>query len=154
MSAFGYLVRFPVVEGVVAAILLLSLRSAWARAPTVQQHDCVEERSLGATVIMGQLSAIITGSSIILTGIGAFVALKSDVLQLPLSQHLFYAVTWAVVALGIAIYTMGVLPPRTPRRNFVRDRTVAFCCSLALFFCLASAVRFLVAVWGILPGAP
>src|SRR5215470_17437878 len=114
MSAFGYLVSVPVVEVVVVVILLRSLCHSWARVPTDQQSDNVDERTLGATVIMGQLSAVITGSSIILAGIGAFAALKSGELHFPQSWHLFWAVTWAVLALAVAIYTMGILPARAP----------------------------------------
>jgi hypothetical protein len=99
---------------------------------------------------MGQLSSVITGSSIILAGIGAFIAIKSGNILYPQNYHLFYTVAWAVLALGISVYTMGVLPTRTPNENFVRSPSVSILCSMALFFCLAAAARFLVAVWAIL----
>jgi hypothetical protein len=158
LSLPGYLVSVPVVEVVLGAIWLRSVDRAWAKSPTAHQPEDIAERTLGATVIMGQVSAVITGSSIILAGIGAFVALKSDQLRSPqsylLSFHLFCAVAWAVFALGTATYTTGVLPVRTPRQNFVRDRGVALLCSMALFFCLASSVRFLLAVSTILLSGP
>ena len=152
MNDFGYLVRFPVVEVILGAFWLGSVFSAWAGAPTVQQTDDVAERTLGATVVMGQLSAVITGSSIILAGVGAFAALSSHDSHLPQPWHLWWAVVWAVLALCNAAYTMATLPTRTLRRNFVRDRGVAICCATALFFCLASGARFLCALSGILLG--
>jgi hypothetical protein len=114
--------------------------------------DSPDERSLGATVIMGQLNAVITGVSIVLAGIGAFIALGKTQIVDPANFHLLYATVWAVVALGTALLTHGMLPVRTPDTNFVKDKSVAVLSSASLFFALAAGVRFVLAVRSILFG--
>jgi hypothetical protein len=112
--------------------------------------NSAEERGLGATVILGQLNAVITGVSIILAGIGAFIALGKTEIQDPANYHLLFATCWAVIAMAAALYTHGTLPHRTPDSNFVNVKSVAILCSAALFFSLAAGVRFVFAVAAIL----
>lgn len=98
----------------IAAIWLLISIWHWIGHQPDSSVEPPEERALGASVILGQLGAVITGASIILAGIGAFVALSNNLGDILAKNHIFYAALWAVVALGLAIFTIGVLP-RTPR---------------------------------------
>ncbi|MER8793981.1 hypothetical protein NKH75_07200 [Mesorhizobium sp. M0984] len=140
----------PVLDIGVLLIWLLWLNWHWIGYKIDGTKEDAEERALGAAVIMGQLSSIITGSSVILAGIGAFVALATAPIAESAKYHVFYAACWAVAALVVAIYTMGILPAHALKTNFVRLRGIAFLCSMSLFCCLAAGVRFLLAVWGIL----
>ena len=105
----------------------------------------VEERALGASFISSQLSAVITGASVILAALGAFIALKNGTMDFQLRYSLFLSALWAVFALGIALYAFGVLPHHAPKTNIVRVKGVAMLCSAALFFSLAAGFRFM---WG------
>jgi hypothetical protein len=134
----------------VGLIWLLISQLTWIGYVPKQESDHTDERALGASVIMGQLSAIITGSSVILAGIGAFVALETEDIVSPQNYHLTYAASWAVVSMGLALFTMGALPTNAPKHNFVRLRGIAILCSMGLFFTLAAGARFLFAVWSIL----
>jgi hypothetical protein len=67
----------PVFDIGIGVIWLLISQSTWIGYAPKPTPDETDERALGASVIMGQLSAIITGSSVILAGIGAFVALET-----------------------------------------------------------------------------
>ncbi|AZN97183.1 hypothetical protein EJ066_07710 [Mesorhizobium sp. M9A.F.Ca.ET.002.03.1.2] len=134
----------------IAAIWLLISLNYWVGYKLENKLEAPDERALGASVIMGQLSSVITGSSVILAGIGAFVALENRPIDGPEKYHILYAAVWAVVALGLAIFTMGILPPHAPKTNFVRLRSIGILCSISLFFCLAAGVRFLFAVASIL----
>ncbi|ESY22387.1 MULTISPECIES: hypothetical protein [unclassified Mesorhizobium] len=142
--------NFPIPDIGLLAIWLLFLNWHWIGYKNNDSIDTKDERELGATVIMGQLGAIITGSSVILAGLGAFVALSKSPIEDAAKYHLFYATLWAVWALGISVFTLGVLPASTPKTNFVQLKGVAFLSSMSLFFCLAASVRFLLAVWVIL----
>jgi hypothetical protein len=144
---------FPIIDFLAALLWFWSVNQAWRSKNTegdVQEN--VNERALGASVIMGQLGAIITGASIIIVGIGAFVALGIDQIGCPENLHLLYAATWAVFALCMSQYTMATLPTLAPRVNFVRVQSVALLSAMGLFFGLASGVRFLFAVGSILLG--
>lgn len=142
--------KYPIFDIGLLIIWLLWLNWHWIDYKNADTQECTEERALGAAVIMGQLSSIITGSSVILAGIGAFVALAKTPIEESAKYHVLYAAFWAVAALVVAIYSMGILPAHAPKTNFVRLRGIAFLCSMSLFFCLAAGVRFLLAVHGIL----
>jgi hypothetical protein len=116
----------------------------------VSQSDSPDEKALGATVILAQLNAVITGASIILAAIGAFVALKEGSIGPPSDSHLLYATIWAVAALFFALWCSGMLPTLTIKVNFVRSPEVAIFCAMGLYFTLASGARFLFAVRAIL----
>lgn len=111
--------------------------------------DSIEERALGAQVILAQLNGIITGTTIIIIGIGAFAVLVKDVNGAQ-AYDAFYAAMWAVIALGLSLYTMSTLPTRAPSENFVKAKGIAILAAMSLFFSLAAGVRFLFAVQAIL----
>jgi hypothetical protein len=138
-------VQYPIVDLLVAALWIGHVVYLWRGIASQTEKD-VAERELGAMVIGSQLNGVVTGSSIIIAGIGAFAAL-SDELVPPYNWHAAYAAMWAVLSLGAALYTMGTLPTRTKTENFVQSRGVAIACTIALFFCLAAGVRFFLAVW-------
>ncbi|PBB96447.1 hypothetical protein [Mesorhizobium sp. WSM3862] len=142
--------HLPVPDIGFLAIWLLILNWHWIGYRINEAREETEERALGADVIMGQLSSIITGSCVILAGVGAFVALAKTPIAEAAKYHVFYAACWAVGALALAVYTMGILPAHAPKTNFVRLRGIAVLCSASLFLCLLSGIRFLCAVWGIL----
>jgi uncharacterized membrane protein len=127
---------------------LISVWLPWRGRGTVPKDD-VAERALGSSIILAQLNGIVTGTSIIIVGIGAFAVLVKQANGVQIYDA-FYAALWAVVALGIALYTMSTLPTRALSRNFVRDKWVSIFCAMSLFFSLAAGVRFLLAVKAIL----
>lgn len=138
--------RSPTIDLIVAALWLMSVAAAWWNYPKRKEKDEVAERALGAAIIGGQLNGVITGSSIIMAGIVAFVALGSAKLIPPGSFHIFWAAVWAVTALGFALYTLSILPSRAPTENVVRSSGVATLSAMALFFSMAAGVRFVLAV--------
>lgn len=141
---------FIAIDFAVFAIWILLLNGYWIGYKINASKEDPAERALGAEVIMRQLGSIITGSSVLLAGVGAFVSLSKGALPEPAKYHAFYAASWAVVALISAVFTMGVLPPHAPKTNFVRIRGIAFLCSVSLFCCLAAGFRFVFAVYAIL----
>ncbi|WP_119392714.1 hypothetical protein [Taklimakanibacter lacteus] len=140
----------PVGDLIALIAWLFFVVKAWRGWTHDTSADSLDERNLGATVILGQLNSVITGSSIIIAGIAAFVAIEEQEIGKPESYHLVYATAWAVSALAVALYTNGILPSYTPKRNFVQVKGIAVLCSVALFLSLAAGVRFLFAVWSIL----
>lgn len=138
---------YPIIDVVLGFIWFLSLHMAWKNAtPAPDKINAPEERALGAAVIMGQLSSIITGASIVIAGIAAFVALGNDHFTIPQSYHLFWATLWSVAALGVSLYTMSMLPTRTFRQNFTNSSEIAKFSAMALYFALAGGVRLMLAV--------
>jgi hypothetical protein len=144
------LVNWPFIDLILAAVWIFLVWLPWRHDSASKViEDKTDERLLGATVILAQLNGIITGTSIIIVGIGAFAVLVKEHSG-PQSYHTLYAAIWAVVALGTALYTMSTLPTRAPTQNFVRAKWVAILTAMALFFSLAAGVRFLFAVSSIL----
>ena len=146
------LVRFPIIDLALAVTWLISVWLPWRGVRRRAPPDEVAERALGASIILAQLNGIVTGTSIIIVGIGAFAVLVKQANSTQ-SYHATYAAMWAVTALGIALYTMSTLPTRAPSENLIRAKGIAVFCAMSLFFSLAAGVRFLLAVYGILfPG--
>ncbi|TIT76585.1 MAG: hypothetical protein E5W57_18470 [Mesorhizobium sp.] len=145
-----FLVIVPVIDLSIATYFVYSTHAAWRSAPPFENEEKTDERSLGAMVILAQLGAVITGSSIILAGIAAFVALAGAAIGEFEKFYILYAAIWAVFAMAISLFTMSTLPHRTTTQNFVKSHGVAILCSAALYFCLASSARFLFAVGSIL----
>ena len=145
------LIRTPIID--------LALALAWGISVWLPRRgtsrggntDTVEERTLGAQVILAQLNGIVTGTTIIIIGVGALAVLvnKKDVNGAQ-AYDAFYAAMWAVIALGISLYTLSTLPTRASSENFVKAKWVAIFSAMSLFFSLASGVRFLLAVHAIL----
>jgi hypothetical protein len=103
---------------------------------------------LGATVILAELNGVIIGASVIMVGVGAFVAINTNELSSVDSGRVsfLYAAIAAVIALGVALYTMAILPTRTRRDNLVKSSSVALLTAMALFFVLDAGTRFVIAV--------
>lgn len=146
MNLASILANFPYWDVGAAVIWLLLVHCHWISYVSPTGTESVEERALGASFISSQLSAVITGSSVILAGLGAFIAIKDQSMDSSLKYSLFLSALWAVIALAIALYAFGVLPHHAPKTNVVRVREVAVLCSAALFFSLAAGFRF---VWGV-----
>jgi hypothetical protein len=89
-----------------------------------------------------------------LAGIGAVVALGKNEIHYPENYHLVFATIWAVIAMTIALITHGLIPPRVPTKNVVKDRTVSIACATTLYFSLAAAARFVFAIWSLLFSLP
>lgn len=142
------LICIPIADGIIALFWVFSTHIAWKGVEFT--GDSLSERELGATVIMGQLGSVMTASSVILAGIGAFVALADGNILAPERWHLSFAATWAVMSIIIVVYTMSTLPTRAPRENFVRSHAIAVLCSAASFLTVAAGVRFVFAMWSIL----
>jgi hypothetical protein len=82
-----------------------------------------------------------------MVGVGAFVAIKTGELAVGSGRVSFlYAAIAAVIALGIALCTMAILPTRTRRDNLVKSGSVAVLTAMELFFVLNAGVRFVIAV--------
>ncbi|WP_442579599.1 hypothetical protein ACSBOB_29600 [Mesorhizobium sp. ASY16-5R] len=144
VNACSSLARWPIVETAVAFVWLGSVWYAWRGVPTPTVPDAAEERNLGATVILAQLNGVITGCSIIIAGVGAFIALNTSGLGAA-APHVEWASIWAVLALGAALYALATLPTRTPTINFVRSKEVAILSATALLFALYAGARFMLA---------
>lgn len=144
----------PFVEIVAALLWAWIIHQQWRGYQPPPGIECVAERALGASVIVGQLNGTVSGASIIIAGIGIFVGLGDGDIGPPASHHLAYAALWAVLALAVALYTMGVLPTKVPSQNVVRSSSVAIACALALFFSVAAGVRFVFGFGSILLSSP
>ncbi|HWK68598.1 MAG TPA: hypothetical protein VNS34_27045 [Rhizobiaceae bacterium] len=131
---------WPLIEAFLLAFWLKSILAAWRNADSTKEDD-VEERHLGADVILAQLNGVITGSSIIVAGIGAFLAISEGVSP-PASWNFRWAACYSILGMALAMYTLGTLPSRAPTQNFVRSKAVAVLCSIALFFALVGGGRF------------
>ncbi|TIT82968.1 MAG: hypothetical protein E5V33_07750 [Mesorhizobium sp.] len=145
-----FAITVPVIDLSIATFFIYATHASWRSVRPFENEKDTDERTLGATVILAQLGAVITGSSIILAGIAAFVALAGATIGELDKFHILYAAVWAVFAMALSLFTMSTLPHRTPTQNFVKSHGVAVLCSAALYFCLASSARFLVAVGSIL----
>jgi hypothetical protein len=143
------LTRIPIIDLALALAWGISVWMPWRGPQSGVNTDDVEERTLGAQVILAQLNGLVTGTTIIIIGVGAFAVLVKDVNGAQ-AYDAFYAAMWAVIALGIALYTLSTLPTRASSENFVKAKWVAIFSAMSLFFSLASGVRFLLAVHAIL----
>ena len=144
-AVLSFAVNWPLLEAVASIIWFQAMGSAWrqqpAEGPPVTDSA---ERELGATVILSELNGILTGCSIIIAGIGAFVAIMQPSSINPITaSHLGWASIYAGLALGLSLYTMATLPTRVTSRNVLRSKGVALMCATALFFALLAAIRFM-----------
>lgn len=145
-----YFIKYPILDLIIALVWFWGVSSPWKNPSAPDGIDSLEERSLGAAVIMGQLSSIITGASIIIAGIAAFVALGKVTLDPSQKYHLLMAAIWSVSALGLSLYTMSMLPTRTFKYNFTNSSLIAKFSAMALFFALAGGVRLVLAIYSFL----
>lgn len=137
---------WPIIEGLLGFFWLGSVVWAWRAQISPPLDEDVDERALGATVILGQLNGIVTGTSIIMAGLAAFIALSSGD-RTCVAPHIRLTAIFAVLALSLALYTMAILPTRTLRVNFVRSRDVAIFCSTALYLVLIATARFGIGIY-------
>ncbi|PLT97191.1 hypothetical protein BMJ29_04460 [Sinorhizobium medicae] len=143
----GFAINWPLVEFAIAIIWFCSLGGAWKGQP--KEGGAVSdpgERELGATVILSELNGILTGCSIIIAGIGAFVAIvqQPNCIDPITASHLGWAAIYAGLALVSSLYTMATLPTRVASRNVLHSKGVAFMCAAALLSALLAAGRFMV----------
>lgn len=131
MMEWGMYADWRIIEGIVGVIWIYSVFWAWRKAVAPDSAVQLGERELAATVILAQLNGVITAAAIIMAGLGAAVALTSPDVKPDVSLHLYYAAMWSMLTLGIAVYTVSILPTRTISTNFVCSRWVAIGCSTA-----------------------
>lgn len=139
------ILNFPIIEVGVIIFLTVALRDAWKGIRAEDYNDTDEQKSLGLSVTTASLGGIITGSSVIMTGIAAFLSM-SNPLGVGVKIHTKFAFIYAFLALAIVVYTYGVLPARVLGINLIRSKEIAFICAYALFFVLMAAFRFMFAV--------
>lgn len=145
-SILQALIFYPIVELVLLLGWGLAIRSPWKQWVGDASELKVEERALSATVILSELNAIITASSVLIAGIATFVALIANsnafsvVSEVKIS--IFYAAVWALFGLLMPLYTMATLPTRTPKENFVKSYPVALLAGGALVFPFLAGGRF------------
>lgn len=154
----NWLVLYPVVDVGLAILWTGETVRAWREWTGVpEQHretaQGIEERRLGATVILGEIQYLVVGASVILAGVGAFAALAINQHANNLVKHsIVYAAAWAVCALLGGVYATSLLPHHTLKHNFVLIKELAIWIALALFMLVAAAARLLLAVWLLLMG--
>jgi hypothetical protein len=144
------LAKWPILDLVLGWVWIRSVWKAWKHYQPPCEKDTVEERNLGATVILAQLNGAITSASIIVAGVGAFVALTPERLDTFALAFLRLAAAFAVVALGSAVYAMAALPTRAPSTNVVRSREIAILSTVPLIFVTFAGIRFVFAIWAYL----
>jgi hypothetical protein len=119
----------------------------WPALSQRQTAQGLEERRLGATIILGEIQYLIVGSSIILTGVGAFAALAINQQASNLVKHCIgYAAAWAVLAPAMGVYATCLLPHHTLSRNFILVKNLNIWLALGVFMFVVAAFRLLVAV--------
>lgn len=155
MSAFVadlalFLAKWPILDLVLGWFWIRSVWAAWKDYQPPSEKDTVDERTLGATVILAQLNGAITSASIIVAGVGAFVALTPEKLDTFALVFLRLAAAFAVVALGSAVYAMATLPTRAPSTNFVRSKEIAIFSTVPLICVTFAGIRFVFAIWAYL----
>jgi hypothetical protein len=143
-----FLAYYPVLDLGAAVFWGWAVRASWQGWSGTPTEKSTPERQLGATVILAELNGVIIGASVIMVGVGAFVAINTNELSSVDSGRVsfLYAAIAAVIALGVALYTMAILPTRTRRDNLVKSSSVALLTAMALFFVLDAGTRFVIAV--------
>lgn len=147
VGTLHFLAKWPILDVLLAFLWIRSVWTAWKNYQPPTQKDAVDERNLGATVILAQLNGALTSASIIVAGVGAFVALTPGNLDEIALAHLRLAAAFAVLALWSAVYTMATLPTRAPNTNFVRSKEVALLSTIPLIFVTLAGIRFVFAIW-------
>lgn len=152
MSAFSagiapFLATWPIVDVALGMLWFRSVWVAWKGYERPKEADDVNERTLGATFILAQLNGALTTASIIIAGVGAFVALTPKSFNPYAIASLRLAAVFAVISLGSAVYTMATLPARSPHTNVVRDKAVALLSTIPLIFVTFAGIRFMFAIW-------
>ncbi|GEC42169.1 hypothetical protein CN221_37565 [Sinorhizobium meliloti] len=145
-----FLTRWPVVDAIVGAFWFRSVWATWRGCQPPGTRDDVDERNLGASVILAQLNGAITSASIIVAGVGAFVALTPTALDPYTLAFLRLAAAFSVAALGSAVYALATLPTRAPSVNLVRSKEVAILSTVPLIFVTFAGIRFMCAIWAFL----
>ncbi|AYG66893.1 MULTISPECIES: hypothetical protein [unclassified Rhizobium] len=145
-----FLAKWPVLDAILGILWFRSVLAAWSGYTPPGEKDNEDERNLGATVILAQLNGALTTASIIVAGVGAFVALTPEKLEMFTVAHLRTAAVFAVIALCSTAYTMAILPSRTPNTNFVRSKEVALLSTIPLIGVTFAGVRFACAIWAYL----
>ncbi|WP_163266469.1 hypothetical protein [Chelativorans alearense] len=142
------LTEWPVVELLLLAIWIAISIGFWRGRPSEGGNEPdANERQLGATVIISQMTGILTASSIIIAGTAAFAAILGTQPPANTAAHLRWAAAHAVAALVVAIWVMSALPTRVPTKNVLRSKWVAIFCAVSLFFALVAGVRFVLGIW-------
>ena len=132
----------PVIELVAAVSALVLYLVIWRRDPS--KEEPLGERELGANVIIGQLTGVITAGAVIFGLLGAFTVLALDkpITSDAIKTHLYYAILWSSLSLVVAVYNLGVVPSYVTKYNVVRKKSISIVAMLSLTFFLFSVVRF------------
>ncbi|WP_048646594.1 hypothetical protein [Nitratireductor soli] len=142
------LARIPIIEFVLFIAWWFVTAAQWRGLPVEGPDELsLDERQLGATVIISEMTGILTACSIIITGIAAFAAILGSQPPAETAPHLGWAALYAVVALFLALWVMSALPARVTRKNVLRSKSVATICAIALYLSLIAGVRFVFGIW-------
>lgn len=143
----GELRTIPVLDLTIGAVVVYLTHLFWSGSGVQGTGEGVDERQLAATVILGQLSGIITASTVVLAGIGAMAALGATGLPAAARAHLFWAATWILLSLVAALWAMGTLPPQVNRVNVAKSHITALFTFGAFYLFIVACVRLGLGIW-------
>lgn len=142
--------RWPIAEILLGLVIAVG-HWLWWRQKSVTGLECrIEERQLGANVIIGQLTGLILATTVTFGLLGAFTALISDTGSWSVRANAWSAAVMAFSSLAVALWVLAMIPSYVERYNVARIPEIATGAVLALYCFLMAIWRFGAALWSVL----
>jgi hypothetical protein len=156
----SFLRKYPALDLILLGTAWVLMRSAWKAAAYNPEELDSRMREIAAAAITSQINGMLTSASIVLTGIGAVLAIGlGKSFPMPAFEHLIVGAAAALGSIALGVYTLGYLPSPTVLRTLdvSKKASVQLACFTEINLIVLAAVRFLLALWhlpsGFLSGA-
>jgi hypothetical protein len=153
-AIFSFIRKYPFVDIGMLAMAWWLMRSQWKSAAYSAEESDPHVREVAAAAVTSQINGMLTSASIVLTGIGAVLAIGlGKSFPMAAFDHLIVGAAWALGSIALGVYTLGYLPSPTVLNtlNVSRKASVQLAWFTEINLIVLAALRFLLALWH-LPG--
>jgi hypothetical protein len=139
--------NYPLIEAVIVIVLITLYYNVWRHVDS-REVD-IGKRSLGATVVIGQLNGLITSGSLTLALIGAINAgLFASSTNFSVKHHAFLAMILVFLSIISSLFSYSLMNRYIIDHNVARQRTIVISTAISLGLFAMGLLRLILAVSG------
>jgi hypothetical protein len=148
MKGITFIRNYPIIETVIVLGAGFLYNKAWSHIDSREEN--VAKRSLGVTVVTGQLNGIITSGSLTLALIGAISAalLGSANANLTVKAHAFWAMIFVFISILFSLLSYGVMTTYFKDHNVALHRQIVILTAISMMLFAMGLWRLILGIWG------
>jgi hypothetical protein len=146
MKVITFIRHYPIIETAVVVGVGIFYFKVWGQVDS--REGDTAKRTLGATVVIGQLNGMITASSLTLALIGAINVALLGSANLSVKTNAFWAMIFVFLSIVFSLLTYASMTTYIREYNVALTRHIVILTAISLLVFAIGLMRLIFAVWG------